>query len=107
MPTRGATRATIAGPGATPKPAWRIDQSHTPVRNRIEPKNSAENAVPKTSMARFPQAKFRMPEQVEVQGRRVGAALLGDEGDDQRHPAANTADVRALSQPKSSEPTTP
>lgn len=44
-PARGMTSATSAGPGATPKPAFRIDQPHTWVRNRIEPENIAENAT--------------------------------------------------------------
>ena len=66
------------------------------------------NAVPNTSMARLPQAKLRMPEQLEVERRGGGAPLVGDEDQQRDEPGAEDADsVRVLTHPPSSDCTTP
>ena len=99
--------ATIAGPGATPKPAWRIDQSHTWVRNRIDPKKRAENAVPNDEHGEVPPREVGDAEQVEVQRGSLGSTLVGDEDEQQRTSAGGRGAERASAEPPtSSEPMT-
>ena len=85
-------------PGATPKPAWSIDHPHTWVRKRIEPKNSAANAVPNTSMATFAHRKLGMRNRSRSSAGAFGASLVGDEHGEDDESGAEDAE-RAGAEP--------
>ena len=107
LPTWGARRPTATGPGATPKPAWSTDHPHTWVRKRIEPKNSAANAVPNTNMARFAHLKLAMRNRSRSSAGALVCRWWATKTASTTSPAPRTPRVRALSHPNSSEPTTP
>ena len=96
---RGATTPTTTGPGATPKPACSTDHPDTSVRKRIEPKNSAANAVPNTSMAMFAHLKFGMRNRSRSSAGARVCCWWATNTASTTSPATSTPMVRALSHP--------
>ena len=62
-----------------------MDQSHTFTRNKIRPKNIAENASEKLNIARSP-PEVRESKEFEIKRGGIGPALPGDERTQQGQP---------------------
>ena len=82
----------MIGPGATPKPAWSTDHPHTWVRKRIDPRNSAANAVPNTSMATFAHRKLVMRNRSRSSAGAFVRSLVQDEDGEDDQSGAEDAE---------------